>query len=150
MKMLNEGDVMIEKDFKMISECPMCHEKIVKKDGNVDYYCVNPKCPKRNIEGIIHYVSRDALNIEGLGDEIVEELYNLGFVRSIVDLYSLSDKKKQIMEFDGYGEKSLNKIIDNIEASKNSSLERLLFGLGTKLVVKLRRYLQVILVQWIV
>lgn len=121
-----------EKDFKMISECPMCHEKIVKKDGNVDYYCVNPKCPKRNIEGIIHYVSRDALNIEGLGDEIVEELYNLGFVRSIVDLYSLSDKKKQIMEFDGYGEKSLNKIIDNIEASKNSSLERLLFGLGIK------------------
>lgn len=121
-----------EKDFKMISECPMCHEKIVKKDGSVDYYCVNPKCPKRNIEGIIHYVSRDALNIEGLGDEIVEELYNLGFVRSIVDLYSLSDKKKQIMEFDGYGEKSLNKIIDNIEASKNSSLERLLFGLGIK------------------
>ena len=121
-----------EKDFKMISECPMCHEKIVKKDGNVDYYCVNPKCPKRNIEGIIHYVSRDALNIDGLGDEIVEELYNLGFVRSIVDLYSLSDKKKQIMEFDGYGEKSLNKIIDNIEASKNSSLERLLFGLGIK------------------
>lgn len=121
-----------EKDFKMISECPMCHEKIVKKDGNVDYYCVNPKCPKRNIEGIIHYVSRDALNIEGLGDEIVEELYNLGFVKNIVDLYSLDDKKKQIMEFDGYGEKSLNKIIDNIEASKNSSLERLLFGLGIK------------------
>ena len=107
-----------EKDFKMISECPMCHEKIVKKDGNVDYYCVNPKCPKRNIEG--------------LGDEIVEELYNLGFVKNIVDLYSLGDKKKQIMEFDGYGEKSLNKIIDNIEASKNSSLERLLFGLGIK------------------
>lgn len=121
-----------EKNFKMISECPMCHEKIVKKDGNVDYYCVNPKCPKRNIEGIIHYVSRDALNIEGLGDEIVEELYNLGFVKNIVDLYSLGDKKKQIMEFDGYGEKSLNKIIDNIEASKNSSLERLLFGLGIK------------------
>ena len=121
-----------EKDFKMISECPMCHEKIVKKNGNVDYYCVNPKCPKRNIEGIIHYVSRDALNIEGLGDEIVEELYNLGFVKNIVDLYSLGDKKKQIMEFDGYGEKSLNKIIDNIEASKNSSLERLLFGLGIK------------------
>ena len=121
-----------EKEFKMISECPMCHEKIVKKDGNVDYYCVNPKCPKRNIEGIIHYVSRDALNIEGLGDEIVEELYNLGFVKNIVDLYSLGDKKKQIMEFDGYGEKSLNKIIDNIEASKNSSLERLLFGLGIK------------------
>lgn len=121
-----------EKEFKMITECPMCHEKIVKKDGNVDYYCVNPNCPRRNIEGIIHYVSRDALNIEGLGDEIVEELYNLGFVKNITDLYSLSDKKKQIMEFDGYGEKSLNKIIDNIEASKSNSLEKLLFGLGIK------------------
>lgn len=121
-----------EKEFRMISECPMCHEKIVKKDGNVDYYCVNPNCPRRNIESIIHYVSRDALNIEGLGDEIVEELYNLGFVKNIIDLYSLSDKKKQIMEFDGYGEKSLNKIIDNIEASKSNSLERLLFGLGIK------------------
>ena len=65
-------------------------EKIVKKDGNVDYYCVNPNCPRRNIEGIIHYVSRDALNIEGLGDEIVEELYNLGLVKNITDLYSLS------------------------------------------------------------
>ena len=121
-----------EKEFKMITECPMCHEKIVKNDGNVDYYCVNPNCPRRNIEGIIHYVSRDALNIEGLGDEIVEELYNLGFVKNITDLYSLSNKKKQIMEFDGYGEKSLNKIIDNIEASKSNSLERLLFGLGIK------------------
>lgn len=121
-----------EKEFRMISECPMCHEKIVKKDGNVDYYCVNPNCPRRNIESIIHYVSRDALNIEGLGDEIVEELYNLGFVKNITDLYNLSDKKKQIMEFDGYGEKNLNKIIDNIEASKSNSLERLLFGLGIK------------------
>ena len=121
-----------EKEFRMISECPMCHEKLVKKDGNVDYYCVNPNCPRRNIESIIHYVSRDALNIEGLGDEIVEELYNLGFVKNITDLYNLSDKKKQIMEFDGYGEKSLNKIINNIEASKSSSLEGLLFGLGIK------------------
>ena len=121
-----------ELDFVMIDKCPMCGGKIEKRNGQVDYYCVNPDCPRRNIESIIHYVSRDAMNIEGLGDEIVEELYNLGFVKKITDLYDLSSKKKQIMEFDGYGEKSLNKIIDNIEASKNSSLERLLFGLGIK------------------
>ena len=121
-----------ELDFVMIDKCPMCGGKIEKRNGQVDYYCVNPDCPRRNIESIIHYVSRDAMNIEGLGDEIVEELYNLGFVRKITDLYDLSSKKKQIMEFDGYGEKSLNKIIDNIESSKNSSLERLLFGLGIK------------------
>ena len=121
-----------EKPFVMTHECPMCHSELIKKDNQADYYCMNPECPKRNIEGIIHYVSRDALNIEGLGEEIVEELYNLGFVRNIMDLYSIKDKKKAIMEFDGYGEKSLNKIIDNIEESKNSSLERLLYGLGIK------------------
>ncbi len=127
--MRRKGD---EKPFKMIHDCPMCHEPIKKLDGQVDYYCTNPLCPKRNIEGIIHFVSRDALNIEGLGDEIVEELYNLGFIKSITDLFSLKDKKEQIMQFDGYGEKSVNKIIENIEKSKNSSLERLLYGLGIK------------------
>ena len=121
-----------EKPFVMIKECPMCHKPIEKKVGQVDYYCVNPSCPKRNIESIIHFVSRDAMNIEGLGDEIVEELYNLGFVKSIEDLYSLKDKKEKIMEFDGYGEKSVNKIIENLEKSKENSLERLLFGLGIK------------------
>ncbi len=118
--------------FKMIHECPMCHSELQKIAGQADYYCQNPDCPKRNIESIIHYVSRDAMNIEGLGDEIVEELYNLGFIKNITDLYTLESKKKAIMEFDGYGEKSLNKIIENIESSKNNSLERLLYGLGIK------------------
>lgn len=121
-----------EKPFKMIDECPMCHSKLIKIPGQADYYCKNAECPKRNIEAIIHYVSRDAMNIEGLGDEIVEELYNLGFVKNIIDLYSIKDKKDAIMEFDGYGEKSLNKIIENIENTKDNSLERLLFGLGIK------------------
>ena len=118
--------------FQMIHECPMCHSKLEKITGQADYYCRNTECPKRNIESIIHYVSRDAMNIEGLGEEIVEELYNLGFIKNITDLYSLKDKKEAIMEFDGYGEKSLNKIIENIENSKNNSMERLLYGLGIK------------------
>lgn len=121
-----------EIDFVMIHECPMCNSTLVKKENQADYYCLNPECPKRNIESIIHYVSRDAMNIEGLGDEIIEELYNLGFVKNILDLYDLESKKKQIMEFDGYGEKSLNKIIENIKISKENSLERLLFALGIK------------------
>lgn len=119
-----------ELDFVMIDECPMCHSKLSKKEGQVDYFCLNPECPKRNINSLIHFVSRDAMNIEGMGEEIVEELYNLGFIKRIPDIYSLKTKIKQIMEFDGYGEKSLNKLIDNIENSKNNSLERLLFGLG--------------------
>lgn len=119
-----------EIDFVMIHECPMCHEPLVKKEGQVDYFCLNEQCPKRNIASLIHFVSRDAMNIEGMGDEIVEELYNLGFIRNAIDIYFLKDKVKQIMEFDGYGEKSLAKMIDNIEGSKKNSLERLLFGLG--------------------
>ncbi len=121
-----------ERDFVMIDECPMCHTKLEKRGEQVDYYCVNPDCPRRNIEAISHFVSRDAMNIEGLGSELVEELYNLGFVQSIPDLYEMASKKKQIMEFDGYGEKILNKILNNIEKSKENSLERLLFGLGIK------------------
>ncbi len=119
-----------EKDFVMITNCPMCNTKLIKKEGQVDYYCPNDKCPARNIESLIHYVSRDAMNIDGLGDEIVEELYNLGFVRNITDYYFLKNKKDQILEFDGYGEKSVNNMLDNIEASKNNSLDRLLFALG--------------------
>lgn len=119
-----------EKDFVMIHECPMCHEPLVKKEGQVDYFCLNAECPKRNIGSLIHYVSRDAMNIEGLGEEIAEELYNLGFIRRIPDIYFIKDKMKQIIEFDGYGEKSLKKLIDNIELSKQNSLEKLLFGLG--------------------
>ncbi len=119
-----------EKDFVMITNCPMCDTKLVKRKGQVDYYCPNDKCPARNIESLIHFVSRDAMNIDGLGEEIVEELYNLGFVKNIVDFYFLKDKKEQILEFDGYGEKSVNNMLDNIEASKNNSLDRLLFALG--------------------
>lgn len=121
-----------EIDFEMITECPMCKGELKKKDGQADYYCLNENCPRRNIEGLIHYVSRNALNIEGMGDEIIEELYNLGFVKSISDLYNLEEKKKKIMQFDGYGEKSISKIIENIEESKKLSFERLLFGLGIK------------------
>lgn len=121
-----------EIDFEMITECPMCKGELKKKDGQADYYCLNENCPRRNIEGLIHYVSRNALNIEGMGDEIIEELYNLGFVKSIPDLYNLEEKKKKIMQFDGYGEKSISKIIENIEESKKLSFERLLFGLGIK------------------
>ena len=119
-----------EKDFVMISNCPMCHEPLVKKEGQVDYFCPNPNCPARNINSLIHYVSRDAMNIEGLGDEIVEELYNLGFVKRIPDFYDLKSKKDALLEYDGYGEQSINKILENIENSKQNGLARVLYAIG--------------------
>ncbi len=119
-----------EKDFVMITSCPMCDTPLEKKEGQVDYFCPNPNCPARKINSLIHFVSRDAMNIEGLGDEIVEELYNLGFVKTIPDFYNLKTKKEQLLQFDGYGEISINKFLDNIEASKQNDLARVLYAIG--------------------
>lgn len=119
-----------EKDFVMITNCPMCNHPLEKKEGQVDYFCPNPDCPARKINSLIHFVSRDAMNIDGLGEEIVEELYNLGFVKRIPDFYTLKDKKEQLLEFDGYGEISINKFLENIEASKQNGLDRLLYAIG--------------------
>ncbi len=119
-----------EKEFLMITNCPMCNTLLVKKEGQVDYYCPNNKCPARSIESLIHFVSRDAMNITGLGDEIMEDFYNFHFISSVADIYSLKDHKNDLIRLEGYGDKSINNLIDAIEESKKASLERLIFGLG--------------------
>ena len=119
----------IEKPFEMIKECPICGSTLVKK-GNVDYFCVNDECSKKNIEGLIHFASRGAMNIDGLGDEIIEDFYNEGFIKSIPDFYHLNEYKENIIELEGYGNKKVNNLLAAIEESKKNSLERLLFGVG--------------------
>jgi len=122
--------------FKMVEECPICGTKLIKKEGEVAYFCPNDNCDARNIEGLIHFASRDAMNIEGFGERIVEDFYNMGFLKNISDYYKLENFKDTLMELEGFGEKSINKLLDNIENSKNNSLERLIFGLGIKHVGK--------------
>lgn len=119
-----------EKDFVMIRECPMCNSPLVKKEGQVDYYCPNEKCPARHIEGLIHFVSRDAMNIDGLGDRIIEDFYNFGFIGNIADIYSLKEHEKDLIRMEGYGEKSVSNMLEAIEKSKENSLEKLIFALG--------------------
>lgn len=119
-----------EKEFVMITNCPMCDTPLVKKEGQVDYFCPNAKCPARHIEGLIHFVSRDAMNIDGLGDRIIEDFYNFGFIKSIHDIYLLKNHEKDLKRLEGFGEKSVTNLLDAIETSKSNSLERLLFGLG--------------------
>ena len=119
-----------EKDFVMITECPMCKTPLVKKEGQVDYYCPNNKCPARHIKSLIHFASRDAMNIDGLGDSIMEDFYNFGFIGNIADIYSLKEHAKDLTRLEGYGEKSISNLLNSIETSKENSLERLLFGLG--------------------
>lgn len=119
-----------ETPFQMITTCPMCNTTLVKKEEQVDYYCPNNACPARSVEKLIHFASRGAMNIDGLGESIMEDLYNFEFVKSIPDIYLLKNHKKDLVELEGYGEKSIQKLLDAIEKSKENSLEKLLFGLG--------------------
>ncbi len=119
-----------EKDFEMIKTCPICGSKLVKIGENIDYFCVNNECPKRNIELLIHFASKNAMNIDGFGDRVVEDLYNMKYVLNIDDFYHLEKYKEDLKLLEGYGEKSVEKLLLSIENSKNNSLERLLFGLG--------------------
>ena len=122
--------------FKMIENCPICGSKLVKKDNEVNYFCINPECDGRYIESLIHFSSRDAMNIEGFGESIVEDFYNMGYLKRISDYYELYNHKEELMELEGFGEKSINNLLDNIELSKKNSMEKLLFGLGIKHVGK--------------
>lgn len=121
-----------EKPFEMITHCPHCGSLLIRKENEAAYYCMNEHCDSKKIEKIIHFASRDAMNIEGLGTKIVEQFYNLGFVLSIEDIYHLQVHEKEIMDIEGFGKKSMDNLIDAIERSKKNSLEKLLFGLGIK------------------
>ena len=130
-----------ELPFEMIENCPICGTKLSKKEDEVAYFCTNPNCDARNIEGLIHFSSRDAMNIEGFGERIVEDFYNMGFLKSIDAYYNLKNYKEDLMELEGFGEKSINNLLINIENSKKNSLEKLIFGLGIKLVGKKTAYI---------
>lgn len=123
-----------EKDFKMIDKCPICGTKLVKKEGQVDYFCLNPLCDKRNIESLIHFVDRHAMNITGLGERIIEDFYNMGFIKNIIDIYNLKKHAEDLVELEGFGNKSVNNLIEAIENSKKNSLEKLIFALGIEQV----------------
>lgn len=120
--------------FEMIKNCPICETELVKKDAL--YYCPNLSCDARNIEGLIHFSSRDTMNIEGFGENIVEDFYNMGYLKRIPDYYSLYKYKEDLMELEGFGEKSIQNLLDSIENSKKNSLEKILFALGIRHVGK--------------
>lgn len=118
--------------FKMITNCPICGSKLERKEEQSAYYCTNNNCDAKTIEKLIHFTERNAMNINGFGDSIVEDFYNMGYLKNIDDFYNLKNNKKELMELEGFGEKSINNLLDEIEISKNNSLERLLFGLGIR------------------
>lgn len=120
----------LERPIHMITNCPVCGSPLIRKDAM--HFCVNPECDARQIEGIIHYASKDAMDIEGLGDKVAEQFFNQGFFRSIPEIYSLVNHRDEIIALDGWKEKSIDNLLTAIEKSKSQSLERVLFGLGIK------------------
>jgi len=125
-----------EESFKMITKCPECGKPLKKDENEADTYCVNPECPARRVESLIHFSSRGAMNIEGLGERIVEHFHNEGYLSEIPDIYRLKNHREALIMRAGFGPKSIDKILKNIEASKKNSLEQLLFGLGIRYVGK--------------
>ena len=123
-----------EKDFVMTKTCPICGSTLVKHENEAAYYCENPLCDRRQIESLIHFASREAMNITGFGERIIEDFYNFGYIKNIVDFYKLDTIAEELKELEGFGNKSIENLLTEIENSKHNSLERLLFGLGIRYV----------------
>ena len=125
-----------EKLFKMISNCPICGSSLIRKENESAYYCLNQNCDAKRIESLIHFASREAMNITGFGERIVEDFYNFGYLKSLVDFYELDKISDELKQLEGFGNKSIDNLLEEINNSKNNSLEKLLFGLGIRYVGK--------------
>lgn len=120
--------------FSMPEHCPACGEKLVKLDDEVAWRCINPQCPPQVRERVTHFASRDAMDIDGLGEAVVELLIEQDLIKTYADLYSLN--KKQIVPLERMGEKSAQNLVDAINESKKQSLDRLIYALGIRFVGK--------------
>lgn len=114
--------------------CPSCGGRLERLPQEASHYCINPDCPARVIESIQHFASRDAMNIEGLGYKTVEQFHSLGILETIESIYTLKDRREELIVLPGWKEKSIDKLLNAIETSKQNSLEKLLTGLGIRQV----------------
>lgn len=122
----------VEKSFRMPTHCPECKSRIHKAEGEVAYRCVNSACPARRKESVLHFASRHAMNIDGLGDKLVDQLVDKGLVKDVADLYNL--RLEVLAELERMGEKSAQNLLDEIEESKARGLARVLYALGIRFV----------------
>jgi len=118
--------------FEMPEKCPVCGTKVVRTEGEVDYRCVNANCPAKLRETILHFASRGVMNIDGMGDALVNQLTERGLVKNIADIYKLT--KDDLLSLERMGDKSAQNILDEIEGSKQLPLERAIYGLGIRFV----------------
>lgn len=119
-----------EEPFHMPKNCPACDSELVRLEEEVALRCINPKCPAQIKGGLIHFVSRNAMNIDGLGEKVIIQLFSQHLIKDVADLFFLS--KEKLLELERMGEKSVTNLLASIQASKQNSLEKLLFGLGIR------------------
>lgn len=117
-------------EYQIPTHCPVCDSKLVHLDGEVALRCVNPMCPAQIKEGLAHFASRNAMNIDGLGPKIIKQLWDKKLVRDFADLYRLN--RDQLLTLDKFGDKSATNLLTSIDNSRHNSVERLLFGLGIR------------------
>ena len=122
------------KPFEMIKYCPHCGQPIYKKGNEAEHYCHNVNCGGRVLEGIIHFASRDCMDIEGLGDKQIETLYQLGYIKDISNIYELKNYQSELLVIDRFGKKKVENLLNAIEKSKHQTLDRFIFGLGIRFV----------------
>lgn len=116
--------------FVYPERCPSCNEKVVREESESDIRCINPECPAQLLRNLIHYCSRDAMDIEGLGPSIIETFVNEGMIKTVTDIYRLD--KEKIASLDGFQQTSANNIIESVENSKNNDLSKLIFAFGIR------------------
>jgi len=120
------------REFHMPAQCPECGGHVVRAEGEVNYFCVNANCPAKLRESLLHFASRQVMNIEGMGEALVDQLLARGLVHDVADLYSLQEDA--LMQLERMGKKSAENVLGEIEASKKLGLERVIFGLGIRMV----------------
>jgi DNA ligase (NAD+) len=120
------------KTFHMPEKCPVCGGHVVRTEGEADHRCVNANCPAKLRETILHFAARSVMNIEGMGDALVNQLTERGMVKNVADIYKLT--KDDLLKLERMGEKSAQNVLDEIEASKKLPMERVIFGLGIRFV----------------
>jgi DNA ligase (NAD+) len=120
------------KDFEMPKKCPVCGTDVVRTEGEVDYRCVNANCPAKLRETILHFASRGIMNIDGMGEALVNQLTERGLVKNVADIYKLT--KADLLSLERMGDKSAENILREIEKSKKLPLERVIYGLGIRMV----------------
>jgi DNA ligase (NAD+) len=116
----------------MPEDCPVCGTKVVRTEGEVDYRCVNANCPAKLLGTILHFASRGVMNIDGMGESLVNQLIERGLVKNVADIYDLT--KKDLLSLERFADKSAQNILDEIERSKQLPLERVIYGLGIRMV----------------